>query len=130
MKMAKMLAQKDFDYTDIGTRFEVDEVIPAYEMEQRKDDRGEIIKDRDGKPRNFATDKIIGYNYSITILEGDFRKKSTQVKVLDTKIAITNEEILKRDSVQCKFENLQATMIANPMYYKADAIVLLENIKK
>ena len=28
--MARMLTEKDFDMTDIGTRFEVDEVIPNF----------------------------------------------------------------------------------------------------
>jgi hypothetical protein len=125
-----MLSQKDFNFAEIGKRFELDEVIPVYEMEQRTDDKGEVIKDKEGKPLNFTTDKLIGYNYSVTILDGQFRKKSTQVKVLDPHIAMTNEEIMKHDSVKCSFQNLESSMIGNPMYYKADVIEILEPIKK
>lgn len=128
--MAKMLAQRDFDFNTIGTKFELDEVTPVYETEQRQGEDGKIIKDKDGRPRNFATDKLIGYNYSVTILDGQFRKKSTQVKVLDTHLPITNEDIMKRDSVKCSFTNLEYSMIGVPMYYKAEAINLLEPIKK
>ena len=128
--MAKMLAQRDFDFSAIGTKFELDEVTPVFETEQRADENGEIITDRDGRPRNFQTDKLIGYNYSVTILDGIFRKKSTQVKVLDNELIITNEEIMKHDSVKCSFENLEASMVSNPMYYRAEAITLLTPTKK
>lgn len=55
-----MLTEKDFDMTDIGTRFEVDEVIPNFVQEERKDDNGNVILDSNGKPRKFNTDEIIG----------------------------------------------------------------------
>lgn len=125
-----MLSQRDFDFSAIGTKFELDEVTPVFETEHRADKNGEIITDRDGKPRNFQTDKLIGYNYSITILEGIFRKKSTQVKVLNPELKITNDEIMKRDSVPCDFNNLEVSMVGNPMYYRAEAINLLEQTKK
>jgi len=128
--MAKMLAQRDFNFADIGKRFELDEVIPVYKTEQRTDDKGEVIKGKDGRPQNFSTDQLIGYSYNVTILDGQFRKKSTQIKVLDPNLIMTNEEIMKYDSVQCSFQNLTASMIDNPMYYKADAIMLLEPTKK
>ena len=125
--MAKMLAQKDWDFNNIGSIFELDEIIPVYETEHRADENGEVIKDRDGKPKNFQTDKIIGYNYSVTILEPPFKKKSTQVKVLEKEPIITNSEIMKCDSVKVKFMNLETSMIGNPMYYKASDVVLLDN---
>jgi len=128
--MAKDLKQGDFNLTDIGSLFEVDEVTPAYETEQRKDDNGNIIMDRDGKPRKFNTDIIIGASYSVTILEGNFKKKSTQVKVLDPKFATNNEEIQKLDSIKCTFDNLQVSMAGNPMYYRADSITIVEPTKK
>lgn len=33
--MAKMLNMRDFDFTKIGTTFELDEVIPKFETEER-----------------------------------------------------------------------------------------------
>lgn len=123
--MAKLLSQRDWNFNDIGTTFELDEVIPVYETEHRADENGEVIKDREGKARNFQTETLIGYTFSITILDGQFKKKSTQVKVLDTTLPITNDEIMKRDSVKCTFKNLQASMISTVMYYKADSITLV-----
>ena len=128
--MAKMLSQRDFNFADIGSEFELDEVTPVYEMEHRADKNGEIITGQDGHPRNFPTDKIIGYNYSVTITSGQFRKKSTQVKALDAELAITNQEIMKVDSVKCQFENLEPSMIGNPMYYRAEKINLVNPTKK
>ncbi|OTP06751.1 hypothetical protein A5844_002724, partial [Enterococcus sp. 10A9_DIV0425] len=43
---------------------------------------------------------------------------------------ITNEEIRKKDSVKCRFSNLTVSMSGNPMYYKADDIVLLPQENK
>ena len=42
--MAKMLQLRDFELDNIGSRFELDEVIPKYEMEKRTDENGEILK--------------------------------------------------------------------------------------
>ena len=128
--MAKMLSQRDFNYSAIGTKFELDEVTPVFETEQRADENGEIITDRDGRPRNFQTDKLIGHNYSVTILEGEFRKKSTQVKVLNPKAVITNAEIMKHSSVKCSFQNLEASMVGNPIYYRAETVEIIEPTKK
>lgn len=128
--MAKMLKQGDFNLTNIGTVHELDEVTPVFEMEHRKDDNGEIITDRDGNPRNFATDKVIGFNCSTTILDGEFKKKSTQIKILNAELPITNEEIMALDSVKVQFENLQVSMVGNPMYYRADSITIIEPKKK
>ncbi|NBK88109.1 hypothetical protein EK708_02975 [Listeria monocytogenes] len=77
--MAKLLSVRDWDFNTIRTLFELDEVIPVFEQEHRTDENGEVIKDREGKPRNFATDKVIGMNYSVMILDGKFKKKSTQI---------------------------------------------------
>ncbi len=57
--MAKMLSQNDWNFNNIGTKFELDEVIPKFETEVRADANGEIIKNRDGSERRFNTDKII-----------------------------------------------------------------------
>lgn len=122
--MAKLLTLRDWDFNEIGSLYELDEVIPVYEMENRADENGEIIKDREGKPRNYATDTVIGYNYSVTILDGKFRKKSTQVKILDTNPLMTNEAIMKKDSVKVQFVNLECSMQGNPMYYRAQGIKL------
>ena len=102
--MAKMLSQNDWNFNNIGTKFELDEVIPKFETEVRADANGEIIKNRDGSERRFNTDKIIGWKYNVTIKDGQFKKKSTQVSV----------------------DNPQATMISTTMYYKADAIHLVD----
>jgi len=72
--MAKMLSQRDFDFSAIGTKFELDEVTPVFETEHRADKNGEIITDRDGKPRNFQTDKLIGYNIVLPSWKGFSQK--------------------------------------------------------
>lgn len=130
IRMAKMLSVRDFDLAAIGTLFEVDEVMPKFATEERKDSTGNMILDSEGRPRKFSTGEIVGYKYSVTILDGDFRKKSTQVTVDGLKQVITNEEIRKKDSVKCRFTNLSVSMSGNPMYYKADAILLLSQENK
>lgn len=55
--MAKMLNMKDFDFTAIGTSFELDEVMPKFATEERKNDQGKAI------------------------LERNYRKKATQITV-------------------------------------------------
>ena len=35
--MAKMLSQNDWNFNNIGTKFELDEVIPKFETEVRAD---------------------------------------------------------------------------------------------
>ncbi|WP_230710165.1 hypothetical protein [Enterococcus sp. SMC-9] len=60
---------------------------------------------------------------------GQFRKKATQVTVNTLDHPIDNDEIMKRESVKCRFENLQPSRPGNPMYYKADNIILLGNQK-
>ncbi|HFE9851877.1 TPA: hypothetical protein ACGBG5_002545 [Enterococcus faecalis] len=128
--MAKMLAQRDFDLSNIGELFELDEVIPKFEQEERTNDKtGEPILGSDGRPRKFDTNTIIGYKYSVTILDGQFRKKATQVTVLGAELVITNEMIMKSDSVKCRFESLEVSMSGNPMYYKADKIILEKDAK-
>lgn len=122
--MAKMLNQRDFDLSRIGEKFELDEVIPKYRQEKRANENGETILQRDGKPRMFNTEEIIGYKYSVTILSGEFKKKATQITVDRTDNPITNEEIMKRESVKCHFEELEPSFIGNPMYYRASKIVL------
>ena len=69
--MAKMLSQNDWNFNNIGTKFELDEVIPKFETEVRADANGEIIKNRDGSERRFNTDKIIGWKYNVTIKDGE-----------------------------------------------------------
>ena len=128
--MAKMLSVRDFDLAAIGTLFEVDEVMPKFATEERKDSSGNIILDGEGRPRKFNTEEIVGYKYSVTILDGDFRKKSTQVTVDGLKQVVTNEEIKKKDSIKCHFTNLAVSLSGNPMYYKADAILLLSQENK
>ncbi len=125
-----MLSVRDFDLAAIGTLFEVDEVMPKFATEERKDSTGNMILDSEGRLRKFSTGEIAGYKYSVTILDGDFRKKSTQVTADGLKRVITNEEIRKKDSVKYRFTNLSVSMSGNPMYYKADDIVLLPQKNK
>jgi len=126
--MAKILDIRSFDFVNIlGENFELDEVTPVFEMETRLNAAGEIIKDRNGNERNFPTDKIIGYNYSVTIMKPPYKKKSIQVKVLDTEEKVTNAFIMLEDSVQCMFTNLQVSMINNSsIYYRAEGITILQ----
>jgi len=116
--MAKMLSQNDWNFNNIGTKFELDEVIPKFETE--------VIKNRDGSERRFNTDKIIGWKYNVTIKDGQFKKKSTQVSVDNPEALVDNDYIQAMDEVPVTFDNLQATMISSTMYYKADAIHLVD----
>lgn len=124
--MARMLSIRDFDFDDIGTKFEVDEVMPKFATEERLDASGKVQLGNDGNPRKFNTEEIIGYKYSVTILEGRFKKKSTQISVDGLDCPITNDDIQRRDSVKCTFVNLTVSMQGNPMYYKAEKINLIE----
>ena len=114
------------NFNNIGTKFELDEVIPKFEMEVRADSNGEIIKNRDGSERRFNTDKIIGWKYNVTIKDGQFKKKSTQVSVDNPEALVDNDYIQAMDQVPVTFDNLQATMISSTMYYKANAIHLVD----
>ena len=124
-----MLSQNDWNFNNIGTKFELDEVIPKFETEVRADANGEIIKNRDGSERRFNTDKIIGWKYNVTIKDGQFKKKSTQVSVDNPEALVDNDYIQAMDQVPVTFDNLQATMISSTMYYKADAIHLFPRCK-
>ena len=102
-----MLNMRDFDFTAIGNTFELDEVMPKFATEERQGVDGTLILGQDGRPRKFNTDEIVGYKYSVTIMEGNYRKKATQITVDGLQSIITNQEIMKRDSVKCTFDNLQ-----------------------
>lgn len=128
--MAKMLSQNDWDFNNIGTKFELDEVLPKFETEVRADESGEIIKNSDGSERRFNTQKIVGWKYNITIKDGAFKKKSTQVSVDNPELLVDNDYIQAMDEVPVTFENLRASMISKTMYYKADAIHLVNNKQK
>lgn len=125
--MAKLLSIRNFDLSKIGTIFELDEVNPKFATEERNDKSGNLILGRDGQPRRFNTEEIIGYKYVVTMLDGPFRKKSTQVTVNTLNCPITNEQIMKVESVKCRFKGLESSMVGNPMYYKAEAIELIHN---
>lgn len=128
--MAKMLSQNDWNFDNIGTKFELDEVLPKFETEVRADENGEIIKNSDGSERRFNTQKIVGWKYNITIKDGSFKKKSTQVSVDNPEPLVDNDYIQAMDEVPVTFENLRASMISKTMYYKADAIHLVNNKQK
>lgn len=128
--MAKMLSQNDWNFDNIGTKFELDEVLPKFETEVRADENGEIIKNSDGSERRFNTQKIVGWKYNITIKDGPFKKKSTQVSVDKPEPLVDNDYIQAMDEVPVTFENLRASMISKTMYYKADAIHLINNKQK
>jgi len=115
--------------TDIGTRFEVDEVIPNFAQEERKDDNGNVILDSNGKPRKFNTDEIIGYSYNVTIKDGRFKKKSTQIKVMQLDPLCTNDDVMTEDEILVGFENIQLSFNGKALYYKADNIFFLDNKK-
>ena len=122
--MAKMLSQNDWNFNNIGTLFELDEVTPKYETETRINPSGDIILGYDGRPRQFSTDKIIGWKYNVTIKDGKFKKKSTQVTINHDTPLVDNQYIQSHDEVSVTFENLTVSMAGNPMYYKADNINL------
>ena len=125
-----MLSQNDWNFDNIGTKFELDEVLPKFETEVRADENGEIIKNSDGIERRFNTQKIVGWKYNITIKDGSFKKKSTQVSVDNPEPLVDNDYIQAMDEVPVTFENLRASMISKTMYYKADAIHLVNNKQK
>ncbi|HJE81513.1 MAG TPA: hypothetical protein K8V28_12750 [Enterococcus gallinarum] len=126
--MARALSMKDFDFHNIGTKFELDEVIPKFETEEVFDENGKPVLNKDGSTRVRNTDKIIGYKYSITIRDGRFKKKSTQVTINSTDMLVDNDYIMEHDQVFVEFENLQASMVGNPMYFKADGIKLVKEL--
>lgn len=128
--MAKMLSQNNWNFDNIGTKFELDEVLPKFETEVRTDENGEIIKNSDGSERWFNTQKIVGWKYNITIKDGPFKKKSTQVSVDNPEPLVDNDYIQAMDEVPVTFENLRASMISKTMYYKAEAIHLVNNKQK
>ncbi len=128
--MAKMISSRDYDYASIGELFKVDEVAPKFRMEERYEENGQVIKDKEGKPRKFETDEVVGYKFFVTVVKGRFRKKSTQVAINGLmEPPITNDEIMKRDSVKCRFVNLRESMIGHPMYFSADKIELIPESK-
>lgn len=128
--MAKTLSISDFDFDNIGTKFELDEVVIIFEQEEVKDENGNIRMNKEGKPITKDTDTIIGHNYFVTILDGQFKKKSVQVKVLDPIAIITNEEIMNRNDVPVEFDNLKNSFSGKIMYYKADKIKIVGDKKK
>ena len=128
--MAKMLSQTDWNFNNIGTKFELDEVLPKFETEIRADENGEIIKNSDESERRFNTQNIIGWKYNITIKDGLFKKKSTQVSVDNPEPLVDNDYIQAMNEVPVTFENLRASMISKTMYYKADAIHLVDKKQK
>ena len=95
-------------------------------LKRKSEQMQEIIKNRDGSERRFNTDKIIGWKYNVTIKDGQFKKKSTQVSVDNPDALVDNDYIQAMDEVPVTFDNLQATMISTTMYYKADAIHLVD----
>ncbi len=60
--MAKCKLSIDWNFNNIGTKFELDEVIPKFETEVRVDANGEIIKTEMQRKRRFNTDKIYYWN--------------------------------------------------------------------
>ena len=108
----------------------MDEVLPKFETEVRADENGEIIKNSDGSERRFNTQEIIGWKYNITIKDGQFKKKSTQVSVDNPEPLVDNDYIQTMDEVPVTFENLRASMIGKTMYYKADTIHLVDGKQK
>ena len=111
----------------IGTKFELDE--DTFQNLKRKSEQmqTEKLSKRDGSERRFNTDKIIGWKYNVTIKDGQFKKKSTQVSVDNPEALVDNDYIQAMDQVPVTFDNLQATMISSTMYYKADAIHLVDD---
>ena len=89
-----------------------------------------IIKNSDGSEKRFNTQNIIGWKYNITIKDGPFKKKSTQVSVDNPEPLVDNDYIQAMDEVPVTFENLRASMISKTMYYKADAIHLVDKKQK
>ena len=128
--MAKMLSQNDWDFNNIGTKFELDEVLPKFETETRADENGEIIKNSDGTYNRFNTYNSIWLQQNITIKHGQLTKTSPQVSVDNPEPLVDNDYIQAMDEVPVTFENLRASMISKTMYYKADAIHLVDKKQK
>lgn len=128
--MEKILNQRNFDLSRIEKQFKLDEVISKYRQEKRADENGETRTQRDGRPMMFNTDEVIVYKYSVTILDGEFKKKATQIPVDNTECPITSEEIMKRDSVSSQFDDLELlTNIMNHIFSKTKLIYQLFLLK-
>lgn len=74
-----MLIMRDFDCSKVGNIFELDEVTPKPATEEHIDDPDNKAMDNDDTPRKFNTDEVVGYKYSLTIPEDEYRTKSTQI---------------------------------------------------
>ncbi|MCJ0551947.1 hypothetical protein MMJ62_12945, partial [Enterococcus cecorum] len=93
--MARALSMKDFDFHNIGTKFELDEVIPKFETEEVFDENGKPVLNKDGSTRVRNTDKIIGYKCSIKIRDGRLKKKSPHIKVNSTEMLVDTDYIME-----------------------------------
>lgn len=75
--MSKLLSIRNFILSTIRTLFELDEVNPKLATEKRIDERGKSILGRDDQPRYFNTEKIVGYRYVMTMLNGRLEKSNS-----------------------------------------------------
>lgn len=88
--MSKYLSVKDFDLTDIGTRFELQEI------------RDYIDKD---------TGEILGHYYDCKILDGKYKKKWVTVRVDTYTRELTNDDIVSFDQIIVCFDGLEVSAI-------------------
>ncbi|MFU2195060.1 hypothetical protein [Streptococcus pluranimalium] len=88
--MSKFLTVKDFDLTQIGRRFEVQEV-------------------RDYVDRD--TGEILGHYYDCKILDGDHKKKWVTVRVDHYSRQVTNDDIVSFEQVIVSFSGLELSSI-------------------
>lgn len=111
--MSKFLTVKDFDLTQIGTRFEVQEV------------RDNVDKD---------TGEILGHYYDCKILDGDHKKKWVTVRVDYYSREVTNDDVVSFDQVIVSFKGLAVSSIQPRrqeglrVFYSADEMIVEEYV--
>ncbi|MGT2888383.1 hypothetical protein N1495_01355 [Streptococcus didelphis] len=88
--MGKFLVVNDFDLTEIGSKFELEEV------------RDNVDK---------VTGEIIGHYYDVKVLDGKFKKKHLTVRVDGYNRSITNEMIVNCNQLIVNFEDMKVSSV-------------------
>ncbi|HEN0407596.1 TPA: hypothetical protein U5Y67_000087 [Streptococcus agalactiae] len=111
--MSKYLTVKDFDLTQIGTKFDVQEI------------RDFVDKD---------SGEILGHYYDCKIMDGCYKKKWVTIRVDNYSREITNDYIVANELVLVNFKDLEVSSIQPRrqeglrVFFKADKIEFLKFI--
>lgn len=109
--MGKYLVVSDFDLTNVGSRFELEEV------------RDNVDK---------VTGEITGHYYDVKVLDGKFKKKCLTVRVDGYNRTITNDMIVNCNQIVVSFEDMKLSSVQPRrleglrVFYVASKILVLE----